>query len=151
MSSHIDDKHRGQEPDYGIYRQTLQDPEKGKGLDQALDGIVEDNPDIHLQNRNVSGGQNVPSSHAIPGNKLKHAEEEGHGEEATQALKANTLPHETEHNKPIKPDPEQPYQPTEPDEPDVQPEIIDENNEGESPESKVAPAPEGFVIKENIR
>ncbi|MCB5189804.1 hypothetical protein LG198_03535 [Methylobacillus arboreus] len=118
------------------------------------DGInrnSEDNPDTHLQNRNVNGGQDVPpSSHTIPGNKLKHAEEEGHGEDATQALRSNTLPHETNQNKPIKPDPDQPYQPTEPDEPDVQPEIIGEDDESNGLENVVAPAPEGFVIKENI-
>ena len=85
-----------------------------------------------------------------PGNKLQHAEEQGQLEQATHKLETHLSQHHTQANtggKPVRPDPEEPYQPTEPDEPDVQPEIIDEDDS----DSRIAPAPEGFVLKEDER
>jgi len=85
-----------------------------------------------------------------PGNKLQHAEEIGQLEQAKHKLETHLTQHHTQTNaggKPIQPDPEEPYQPTEPDEPDVQPEIIDEDDS----DSRIAPAPEGFVLRDDER
>lgn len=85
-----------------------------------------------------------------PGNKLQHAEEQGQLDQAKHNLQTHLSQHHTQSQpggKPLRPDPEQPYQPTEPDEPDVQPEIIDEDDS----DTMIAPAPEGFVLKEDQR
>ncbi|MFL9609965.1 hypothetical protein ACKF11_07755 [Methylobacillus sp. Pita2] len=87
----------------------------------------------------------VEDAHHHAGNKLQNSEDKGNEEEAIKSLKEASNPHDN--GKPIKPDPEKPYTPVEPDEPDVQPEIIDEDEDGQG--EKIAPPPEGFFLKEN--